>query len=91
MRVGKRTEGLVLLPFAAIEGRPAGGERWQFTVRETDPKTALRSHRARSSDPTPARWAMEDPVGFAAGDAHLHRYVGHGSTEAGGGPERSPS
>ena len=28
------------------------------------------------------RWLSEDPIGFAAGDANLYRYVGNGATNA---------
>ncbi len=28
------------------------------------------------------RWLSQDPIGFAAGDANLYRYVGNGATNA---------
>lgn len=31
-------------------------------------------------DPTIGRWIQEDPIGFAAGDANLLRYVGNNPT-----------
>jgi hypothetical protein len=33
-------------------------------------------------DPGTGRWISEDPIGFAAGDANLYRYVGNGGTGA---------
>jgi hypothetical protein len=33
-------------------------------------------------DPETGRWISEDPIGFAAGDANLYRYVGNGVTGA---------
>jgi RHS repeat-associated protein len=46
-----------------------------FTGRDRDPETGLQYHRARYYDPTPGRWLSEDPIGFAARDANLRRYV----------------
>jgi uncharacterized protein RhaS with RHS repeats len=39
-------------------------------------------HRARYLDPTTGRWTTQDPLGFAAGDANLYRYVGNRATLA---------
>ncbi len=33
-------------------------------------------------DPTIGRWINEDPLGFAAGDENLYRYVGNKVTTA---------
>ena len=38
--------------------------------------------RARHYNPALARWISADPIGFAAGDANLYRYVGNGGTNA---------
>jgi RHS repeat-associated protein len=52
--------------------------------RRVDPKTAFESarvdlelqySRARWYDPSVKRWISEDPIGFAAGDMNLARYV----------------
>ncbi len=81
----------MLIELPSSEALPSDGDRWEFATREPEPETALRYHRARSHDPAIARWTAQDPVQFAAGDANLYRYVGCGTTEAGGGPGRSPS
>jgi len=54
--------------------------RYLFTGRELDPETGLQYNRARYYDPAVGRWISEDPLGFAAGDTNLSRYVGNGST-----------
>ena len=52
--------------------------RYQFTGREHDSNTDLNYHRARWYDPLTGKWMSEDPIGFAAGDANVTRYVGNG-------------
>jgi RHS repeat-associated protein len=51
-----------------------------FTSREFDAETGLYYNRARYLDPTTGRWTIQDPLGFAAGDANLYRYVGNTPT-----------
>jgi RHS repeat-associated protein len=51
-----------------------------FTSREFDFETGLYYNRARYLDPTTGRWTTQDPLGFAAGDANLYRYVGNTPT-----------
>jgi len=53
-----------------------------FTSREFDAETGLYYNRARYLDPTTGRWTTQDPMGFAAGDANLYRYVGNRATLA---------
>jgi RHS repeat-associated protein len=53
-----------------------------FTSRERDYESHLQYNRARYYDAAIGRWLSEDPVGFAAGDANLSRYVGNGPTNA---------
>jgi RHS repeat-associated protein len=48
-----------------------------FTGRERDEESGLQFNRARCYDPGVGRWISEDPIGFAAGDANLSRYVGN--------------
>ena len=48
-----------------------------FTGRPFDDATGLYDYRARWYDPEVGRFASEDPLGFAAGDANLYRYVGN--------------
>ncbi len=64
------------------ESSPANGDRFKFTGREYDPVTGLQYNRARYYDAAIGRWTQEDPIGFAAGDANLYRYVGNGPTNA---------
>jgi RHS repeat-associated protein len=60
-------------------GKPTSGDtsktRFLFTSREFDPATGLQYNRARWYDPATGRWISEDPIGFAAGDANLSRYI----------------
>jgi RHS repeat-associated protein len=58
----------------------AGFDRYAFTGAGTDPLTGLVGDNARQYDPGLGRWTSEDPIGFAAGDANLSRYVGNGPT-----------
>ncbi|MCS7166924.1 MAG: RHS repeat-associated core domain-containing protein [Gemmatales bacterium] len=53
-----------------------------FASREFDTESGLYYHRARYYDPVIGRWTSEDPLGFAAGDANLYRYVGNMATLA---------
>jgi RHS repeat-associated protein len=53
-----------------------------FTSREFDAETGLYYNRARYLDPSTGRWTTQDPMGFAAGDANLYRYVGNRATLA---------
>jgi RHS repeat-associated protein len=45
-----------------------------------DSETGLQNNLHRWYDPGTGRWISEDPIGFAAGDANLYRYVGNAST-----------
>ena len=58
------------------------GDRLKFTGRELDPVTGLYYYRARWYDATAGRFLSQDPIGFAAGDANLYRYVGNSATNA---------
>ncbi len=49
--------------------------RYLFTSREFDTATDLQYNRARWYDAGVGRWLSEDPLGFAAGDANVGRYV----------------
>ena len=48
-----------------------------YTGREPDTATGLIYYRARWFDPRIGRFISEDPIGFAAGDTNLSRYVGN--------------
>ena len=65
-----------------FESDPAAGDRFKFTGREYDPTTGLYYYRARWFNPQTGRFNSPDPVGFAAGDLNLYRYVGNAPTLA---------
>ena len=50
-----------------------------YTGRMIDQHTGLQYNRARWYDSNTGRWLSQDPIGFAAGDANLYRYVGNSS------------
>lgn len=58
------------------------GDRYKFTGRERDSITGLQLHDWRQYDPVTGTWTSRDPIGFAAGDANLYRYVGNNSLNA---------
>jgi RHS repeat-associated protein len=51
-------------------------EAFVYTGRLFDGYTDLQNNLNRWYDPRIGRWMSEDPIGFAAGDANLYRYVG---------------
>jgi RHS repeat-associated protein len=55
-------------------------EAFAFTGRNFDSDTGLQNNLHRWFDPRVGRWLSEDPIGFAAGDANLYRYVGNQPT-----------
>ena len=48
-----------------------------FTARLYDETTDLQNNLNRWYDASVGRWLSEDPIGFAAEDANLYRYVGN--------------
>lgn len=46
-----------------------------YTSRELEPELGIYYYRARYYDPGTGRFLSEDPIGFAAGDYNLYRYV----------------
>ena len=46
-----------------------------YTGREWDAATGLYHYRARAYDAETGRFLQEDPIGFAAGDLNIYRYV----------------
>jgi RHS repeat-associated protein len=62
------------------ETSPAVDHLFGYTGRETDEESDLYHYRARYYDPALGRFLSEDPIGFEANDANLHRYVGNGAT-----------
>ena len=51
-----------------------------FTGQLFDAATGLQNNLNRWYDPATGTWLSQDPIGFAAGDANLQRYVGNGPT-----------
>jgi len=51
-----------------------------FTGRPFDAHAGLQNNLHRWYDATTGRWISEDPIGFAAGDANLSRYVSNGAS-----------
>lgn len=50
-----------------------------FTGKQLDDATSLQHNLNRWYDANLGQWLSEDPIGFAAGDANLRRYVGNGA------------
>jgi RHS repeat-associated protein len=46
-----------------------------------DPATGKYHARNRDYDPVQGRWTSNDPIGFAAGDVNLYRFVGNGPVD----------
>jgi len=55
--------------------------RSAFIGRPFDSDTQLQNSLHRWYDATVGRWISEDPIGFAAGDGNLYRYVGNRTTD----------
>ena len=66
--------------FGNIKEGDSAFTRYLYTGREFDSATALQYNRNRWYDSVSGRWLSEDPLGFAAGDANLYRYVGNNPT-----------
>lgn len=57
-------------------------ELFGYTGRDWDADVGLQYNRARWYDPSTGRWMSQDPIGFAAGDANLYRYVANHPTNS---------
>jgi RHS repeat-associated protein len=69
--------------FGAIAAQSGAGlDRYGYTGREWDSTLGVQYSRARIYDPATGRFLTADPMGFAAGDVNLYRYVGNGPTGA---------
>ena len=64
------------------ESGPTVDTAFGYTGRYFDDDAGLQWNLNRWYDPNVGRWLSEDPIGFAAGDPNLYRYVGNsvGST-----------
>jgi RHS repeat-associated protein len=70
---GKRVSETAGAPFSPLFG---------FSGRPLDSDTGLQNNHNRWYDPRVGRWLSNDPIGFAAGDVNLQRYVNNGPTNA---------
>ena len=65
------------------ESSPTNGDRMMgFAGMERDTVTGLNLAVNRVQNPGTGRWKSQDPLGFAAGDDDLYRYVGNSPTYA---------
>ncbi len=63
-----------------VQTNLAAGDRFTYTGREYDAEIDLYYYRARFYDANLGRFVSQDPIGFAAGDPNLYRYVGNAPT-----------
>ena len=70
--------------FGRITGEtdPTIDHAYAFTGREWDGDAQLYYYRARWYDAAVGRFISEDPIGFAAGDTNISRYVANSPTNA---------
>jgi RHS repeat-associated protein len=57
------------------QSNPAVDTRFTYTGRELDAESGLYYYRARYYDAAVGSFISNDPIGFAAGDSNLYRYV----------------
>jgi RHS repeat-associated protein len=76
-RIVYNSSGLV-----AYESSPTVAHFAGFAGGHVDPYTGLVNDYLRWYDPATGKWLSQDPVGFAAGDTDLSRYVGNSPTNA---------
>jgi len=62
------------------ESNAGFGDRYKYASQQFDSASGLQGTPNRWYDPATGRWLSRDPIGFAAGDANLYRYVGNDST-----------
>ncbi len=81
---GNRIRDLVFAAWGEItqDTNPSLDFPFAFTGREYDRETGLYFYRARYYDPRTGRFISEDPIGFAAGDTNLNRYVANSPSYA---------
>jgi RHS repeat-associated protein len=63
------------------ETSPAEGDAFKFAGMRYDAAVRLEFDRARWYDPASGRFVSRDPIGFAAGDTNIYRYVGNEPTD----------
>jgi RHS repeat-associated protein len=76
---GTLLDNLTYSAFGTLAAQTAPGEalRMAYTGYVLDGETGLSYANARWLDTTQGRWLSVDPMGFAAGDTNLYRYVGN--------------
>ena len=76
-------DALAFDPFGNItsESNSANRGLLGYTASFTDNSTTLQLHSRRWYDPARGGWQTPDPMGFAAGDTNLYRYVGNNPTD----------
>jgi RHS repeat-associated protein len=74
---GNVVEHLSYDSFGNLSSTPTFDFRYGYTGREQDSETGLDYYRARYYDSAVGRFISEDPIGFAAGDSNIYRYVGN--------------
>jgi RHS repeat-associated protein len=74
---GDVLDKIVYDPFGNIvsETNASNGDRFKFAGMEWDSVAGLFYDHARYYDPVTGRFMSQDPMGFAAGDTNLYRYV----------------
>jgi RHS repeat-associated protein len=77
---GNLVEHLTYDSFGKLSNASTTGFRYGYTGREQDSETGLDYYRARYYDAGVGRFIREDPIGFAAGDTNIYRYVGNSPT-----------
>src|SRR5262249_9199318 len=64
------------------ESNASYGDEFKYDAGRYDAGTGLALFGLRYYDAATGRWTSQDPLGFAAGDGNLYRYVGNGPTNA---------
>jgi RHS repeat-associated protein len=67
-------------PFGNAVGQIYSDTRFRYTGQEWDADAGLYYYNARWYDPHTGQFLSQDPLGFAAGDPNLYRYVGNNVT-----------
>jgi RHS repeat-associated protein len=88
---GQVVERYVYSPYGAVTVLDASGTAlagsafgWKYAFQggRLDPVTGDILYAARNYDPIRGVWMQEDPLGLAAGDSNLYRYVGNDPANA---------
>ncbi len=81
--LGNKVQDYAYNSFGEIIGQSGDIDQpFTFTAREYDSESGLFYYRARYYDPKVGRFISKDPIGFAAGDVNLYRYVGNNPKNA---------